>query len=160
MRSKLLYLKRIFSAYLFSKNSNVSFWHTVLKPNGIFFIKTPNKYHYIPLLGRITPLWFHKSYNKIRGRNEPDTFPTLYKANSKKTIEGLVKSTGFAVDTIERIEGRPEYLRITWPTYILGVCYEKAVNSTELFSNFRSVLIICLRKQARKEESTITRTIS
>jgi len=35
MKSKLSYLKRIFSAYLLSTNSNLSFWHTSLKTNSI-----------------------------------------------------------------------------------------------------------------------------
>ncbi len=35
MMSRLRYLKRIFSAYVFSRNSNVSFWNTPLETNSI-----------------------------------------------------------------------------------------------------------------------------
>ena len=31
----------------------------VLKPGGFFLAKTPNKFHYIPLIARCTPTWFH-----------------------------------------------------------------------------------------------------
>ena len=118
----------------------------VLKPGGIFLIRTPNKFHYVPFMGRITPDCFHKTYNKIRGRCEEDTFPTFYRANSRSSIKRLAKKTNFAVEKIELIEGRPEYLRIAWPTYMLGLLYEKIVNSSELFSNLRSVLIARMRK--------------
>jgi len=119
----------------------------VLKPDGMFLVKTPNKFHYVPLLGRSTPQRFHKFYNKIRGREESDTFPTFYRANSKKAIMSLARQENFAVEKIELTEGRPEYLRINAPLYLLGLLYEQIVNSSALFSNFRSVLIAHLRKK-------------
>ncbi len=121
--------------------------HRVLKKDAIFIIKTPNKYHYIKILSSLTPHWFHLYYNRIRGRVEKDTFSTLYKANSKKKIIYYGESTGFKAESIELIEGRPEYLRISWPTYLLGIIYEKIVNSTEVLCHFRAVLIACLRKK-------------
>ena len=50
----------------------------VLKSGGIFMAKTPNKYHYVPIIASITPIGFHKFYNKLRGREYDDTFPTFY----------------------------------------------------------------------------------
>ena len=41
-----------------------------LKPGGCFFGKTPNRNHYMPLAARLTPLSFHKWFNKKRGRPE------------------------------------------------------------------------------------------
>jgi ubiquinone/menaquinone biosynthesis C-methylase UbiE len=128
----------------------------VLRPNGIFLIKTPNKYHYVPLLGRITPERFHKSYNKMRSRNEQDTFATYYRANSKKTIEKLAKSTGFIVEKTELIEGRPEYLRIIWPAYLVGALYERVVNSSDIFKHLRVVMLVTLRKINSDSLSTYT----
>ena len=118
----------------------------VLKPNGIFFIKTPNKFHYVPLLSRITSEKFHKSYDKIRNRSEQDAFSTYYRANSKKTIERLAKSTGFSVEKTELVEGRPEYLRIIWPAYLVGALYERVVNSSDIFEHLRVVMLVTLRK--------------
>jgi len=45
MKSKLSYLKRIFSAYLLSKNSNLSFWHTLLKVAHITDTETIGRYY-------------------------------------------------------------------------------------------------------------------
>jgi len=47
---------------------------------------------------------------------------------------------------VERIEGRPEYLRLAWPTYVLGAAYERLVNASELFAPGRVLLMGTLRK--------------
>jgi ubiquinone/menaquinone biosynthesis C-methylase UbiE len=118
----------------------------VLKPNGVFMFKTPNKWHYMPTIARLTPHAFHQIVSRLRGRAAVDTFPTRYHANTKRAIEKLAQATGFSVIAIERIEGRPEYLRMVWPTYIAGVVYERVVNSSALFEPFRVLLVGTLRK--------------
>ncbi len=92
-------------------------------------------------------LFVHAFYNRIRGRAEEDTFPTFYRVNSKKKVIYYGESTGFEVESIEMIEGRPEYLRVSWPTYLLGTVYEKIVNSTDTLCSFRVVLLVYLRKR-------------
>lgn len=114
----------------------------VLKPGGVFLAKTPNKRHYMPVIARMAPTWFHKFYNKLRGRNYIDTFPTFYKCNTKASVVKYAKETGFLVKRIEFIEGRPEYLRLTALTYLCGYLYERIVNSSNIFSYFRSVMIL------------------
>ena len=120
--------------------------HRVLKPGGIFLFKTPNRHHYMPTIARITPHRFHQFVNRLRGRAVVDTFPTRYRANSLGAVRKLAAAAGFELRTVERIEGRPEYLRITWPTYLLGLVYERIVNFSELFAPFRIVLVAQLRK--------------
>jgi len=120
--------------------------HRVLKPKGSLFIKTTNKYHYVPVLAQITPLCFHKFYNKLRGRETEDTFPTYYRANSERQINRYAESTGFSIESLELIEGRPEYLRLTWPAYLIGSLIEKIVNSTRILRNFRVVMLVTMRK--------------
>jgi SAM-dependent methyltransferase len=118
----------------------------VLRPGGIFIFKTPNLWHYMPMIARMTPYRFHKFINRIRGRAEVDTFPTLYRANSSKAVSKLAAKTGFLVERISLIEGRPEYLRISWLTYLFGAAYERIVNSSEIFAMFRILMIAELRK--------------
>lgn len=117
----------------------------ILKKGGFFIVKTPNKFHYVPILARLTPYWFHKFYNSLRGRREDDTFPTLYRVNSKKEIYHCSKAAAFEVVDIRLIEGRPEYLRISLFAYLFGIMYEKIVNSTDLLRNFRVIIIAVLR---------------
>jgi SAM-dependent methyltransferase len=118
----------------------------VLKPGGVFLFKTPNKWHYMPIIARLTPHRFHQYVNSLRGRAVRDTFATRYRANSCRDVTRLAGSAGLIVESIELIEGRPEYLRIAWPTYLLGVAYERIVNWSEAFASVRILLIGTLRK--------------
>ena len=119
----------------------------VLKDGGVFLAKTPNRNHYVTLLARLTPTWFHKFVNRMRGRAEEDTFPTVYRANSARQLRRLAQAAGFSVVSIRAIEGRPEYLRSFGPLYLLGFLYERLVNASELFAPFRVVLIGVFRKE-------------
>jgi len=118
----------------------------VLKPNGVFIFKTPNKRHYMPTIARATPHWFHGYYNRLRGRDEVDTFPTHYRANTKGDVARLAAAAGLVAQDIRCIEGRPEYLRISPVTYLAGAAYERVVNTTQALEGLRVVLIGILRK--------------
>ncbi len=118
----------------------------VLKPGGLFIFKTPNKWHYMPLISRCTPYAFHRWMNRKRGRAEEDTFPTLYRANSPGDVRRLAARTGFEVEAVELVEGRPEYLRIHPVTYVGGLIYERLVNGLPFLKGLRVVLIGSLRK--------------
>ena len=118
----------------------------VLKPGGVLMFKTPNKSHYMPLIARSTPNWFHQYYNGLRERKSTDTFPTIYALNTKKSVLKEAGTAKLRVNSIQRIEGRPEYLRISGVTYLVGFLYERLVNSSSFFEPFRCVLIVELQK--------------
>jgi SAM-dependent methyltransferase len=119
----------------------------VLRPGGLFLSKTPNALHYVPIMAKFTPQWFHEWFNRLRGRQEVDTFPTLYRANTEEDLVSLAGVTGFGVKRISLVEGRPEYLRISAPTYCCGIAYERLVNSSDLFRNLRVVLMAQLERR-------------
>ena len=118
----------------------------VLKPGGVFLAKTPSSLHYVALLARCTPHRFHQWFNEKRGRAAKDTFPTRYRANSVGRLRRYCLSAGLLVKDIQHIEGRPEYLRFSVPSYLVGAFYERVVNSTRILSSFRVVLIAVMRK--------------
>lgn len=118
----------------------------VLKPGGIYIVKTPNVYHYMPCIARITPNWFHVFYNKLRGVSAEDVFPTRYKVNSKKSLQENAKKAGFSVVELKLVEGRPEYLRIFAPFYIVGIVYERLVNALNL-SQLKIVIFAVMKKE-------------
>lgn len=126
----------------------------VLKPGGIFLAKTPNKYHYMPTIARCTPHKFHQFVNKLRGRDEDDTFPTQYLANSPADVEKLALQTGLEVVETILIEGRPEYLRMFWGTYLMGWGYEKLVNTLPGLQRFRILMIAVLSKPHSQPQTT------
>lgn len=121
--------------------------HRVLKRDGVFIVKTPNCYHYVTVLARLTPHWFHIIYNRIRGCSEEDTFPTFYRANNRRKIAYLGESADFKLENIESIEGRPEYLRINCLFYLWGALYEKVVNASDVLCHFRVLILACFRKK-------------
>jgi SAM-dependent methyltransferase len=118
----------------------------VLRPGGYFLAKTPNATHYMPLIARLTPHRFHQYVNRLRGRASVDTFPTCYKANTPSAIEDIAAASGFGVQSVDLIEGRPEYLRMTPLTYLVGFAYERLVNASEVLSHFRILLVATLTK--------------
>jgi len=119
----------------------------VLKPGGQLMFKTPNKWHYMPLIARSTPHWFHEWFNKKRGRIAEDTFPTVYKLNSGRDAKRIAGVTGFSVQEIVLREDRPEYMRLSAITYFLGMIYERLVTNIPLLSGFRISLIVRLMKE-------------
>lgn len=120
--------------------------YRVLKRGGRYFIKTPNKFHYVPMVARLTPHRFHRWFNELRGRAANDTYPTWYRANTRRTVERLATAAGFEIESIEEIEGRPEYLRMMPLTYLFGLLYERMVNSASVLSAFRVLLLAELVK--------------
>lgn len=122
--------------------------YRVLCPSGVLLFKTPNKNHYMPAIARATPHRFHQFVNRLRGRANADTFPTRYRANSAATVRRLAMQAGFTVERLERIEGRPEYLRMSVLTYLIGAAYERLVNAFECLAPFRVLIIAHLRKPA------------
>lgn len=118
----------------------------VLRKGGVFLFKTPNKTHYMPTIARVSPHRFHQYVNRIRGRHSTDTFPTYYRANSLRDVRRLASAANLGIERIERMEGRPEYLRMFWATYLAGAIYERFVNGFESLEMFRILLIVQLRK--------------
>ncbi|MCA3250599.1 MAG: class I SAM-dependent methyltransferase [Pseudomonadota bacterium] len=118
----------------------------VLKPGGRFLAKTPNKWHYMPTIARATPTGFHRFYNRLRGRATVDTFPTLYRCNTAADVAAHAAAAGLAVRRIERIEGRPEYLRLFALTYLVGFAYERVVNAAHWLEPLRCVLVFELER--------------
>jgi ubiquinone/menaquinone biosynthesis C-methylase UbiE len=118
----------------------------VLKPGGRFLAKTPNKWHYMPIIARITPTGFHRFYNRLRGREVIDTFPTQYRSNTEADVRAIAERSGLRVRQVDFIEGRPEYLRIFALSYLLGWVYERLVNTLPLLSRLRCVMVFELER--------------
>lgn len=119
----------------------------VLRPGGVFIAKTPNRFHYMPLIARLTPHGFHQWYNRLRyGRAPEDTFPTLYRANSRAQLRRLAAASDLELVEARLVEGRPEYLRISALTYVPGIVYERVVNAFSALAQLRILLVAVLRK--------------
>lgn len=121
-------------------------WARVLKPGGLLIVLTPNKYHYVPLVSRMTSHRFHQQVGKIRGCNAEDIFPTVYHANSRREIERLAASAGLRIVRFIAREVRPAYLFWLLPAFLLGVAYERLVNRFEFLAGLRVSIIAVMQR--------------
>lgn len=120
--------------------------HRVLKPGGVFLVKTPNRDHYVGRMARLTPNWFHEWYNSLRGRNPEDTFPTNYQFNRFKDVRRVSLEAGFEKVEVDAFEGIPEYLLLSVFLFFPGLLYERWVNAKPERNRFRASIEAVLRK--------------
>lgn len=121
--------------------------HRVLRPGGCFVFLTPNRWHYVTVISRITPPSFHTWLNRRRGRDDADTFPTRYLLNSSRQLERHFASAGFVRESLTYRECCPNYLKFSRPLFLLGVLYERTVNRFEILRFLRVNLVGTFRKE-------------
>jgi SAM-dependent methyltransferase len=120
----------------------------VLKPGGAYVFRTPNRFHYVAIVSRLTPHSFHlKAANKLRAIDGHDPYPTCYRLNSRAQVKQLAKETGFAVEYLRLVEREPSYGMSSRLLFLIFTAYERLVNSAELFGSLRSNLFVVLRKR-------------
>jgi ubiquinone/menaquinone biosynthesis C-methylase UbiE len=135
----------VFSRYVFEHVAEPQAFlgemHRLLKPGGSLLFLAPNKWHYFSLVAQCTPMAFHSWYNRKRGRDDEDTFPTLYKLNSPGDLNREMDRAGFDEKQLILRECSPNYLTFSWPSFLIGVAYERIVNSWSMFRRFRVNLL-------------------
>ena len=120
----------------------------ILKPGGCFLALTPNRYHYIPLIASATPTKFHCFIGRLRGANDEDIFRTVYRLNTRRSLLRHFTAAGFELKLMRFIEVRPNYLTFSLPLFLLGVAYERLVNSVPGLAGFRVNIICAFSKPA------------
>ncbi|HBB86422.1 MAG TPA: hypothetical protein DC047_02270 [Blastocatellia bacterium] len=121
----------------------------VLKPGGVYLFRTPNKFHYVAMVSALTPHSFHlKVANRLRRYEGHDPYPTHYRFNSSRKIAESARQLGFTVEYLQLTEWEPSYGMSSRVLFLLFTMYERLVNSSSFFSNFRANLFVVLRKPA------------
>jgi len=118
----------------------------VLRPGGRLLALTPNRWHYVPLLAQALPHRVHVAFNRRRGVDEHDIFPTRYRANTAGRLRELAHAAGLEVERLDRFETEPEYLAFHIVPYALGVAYERIVNRIDALAGLRVGLLLVARK--------------
>ena len=118
----------------------------VLRPGGRLLLLTPNRWHYVPLVARLAPHRLHVAFNRWRGLDAHDIFPTTYRANTAGRLRALAEGAGLAVERLDRFETEPEYLAFHIAPYALGVAYERLVNRIPALTRLRvNLLLVALK---------------
>jgi len=113
----------------------------VLKPGGRLLVLTPNRWHYVTISAALLPHSFHLRFNRSRGVDIKDVFPTVYRANTAARLQRLYEGAGLEVERLLQFETEPEYLAFSLPSYALGVAYERLVNRFDALRNLRVNLL-------------------
>ncbi len=143
-----------FSDYVFEHLSDptavVHEIRRVLKPGGSVLLRTPNKWHYVPILARLVPNAAHGGLlQRCTGRRADDVFPKFYRCNTGSALRRLFEQAGFITESLRYVEKEPAYLVRYAPLYRVGVAYERLVNSASWLRNLRSNLFAAFRKPPR-----------
>lgn len=119
--------------------------YRVMKPGASFFFRTPNKHHYVSLIARATPHWFHdRVANRVRGlsRDAHEPYPTYFRMNSRKAIYHYARKSGFSQCELRFIECEPSYLVFHALPFLLGVAYERTVNRFDSLAWLRANIFV------------------
>lgn len=122
----------------------------VLKPNGVYVFRTPNRFHYTSVVSGLTPHWFHLMVaNRLRNMPETshDPYPTHYRLNSRSKIEYHAAAAGLAVEEFRLIEPEPLYGLASRALFLPFVAYERTVNKFKCLAFLRANILAVLRKQ-------------
>lgn len=118
----------------------------VLRPGGRLLLMTPNRWHYVPLVARLVPYRLHVAFNRWRGVDARDVFPTAYRTNTAGRLRALARGAGLTVERLDQFETEPEYLAFHVVPYALGVAYERAVNRAGWLAGLRVSLLLVAAK--------------
>lgn len=120
----------------------------VLRPGGVYVFRTPNLWHYVTLISKLTPHWFHELVaNRLRNiKGGHDPYPTVYAMNTEADVRRLAAGAGLRVEELRLIEKEPSYGMSSRALFLAFMAYERAVNSTPRAATLRSTILAVLRK--------------
>ena len=75
----------------------------VLRPGGHLVILAPNAWNYVTIAQRLVPRGLQQRLTRaIYGREDKDTFPLAYKANTRRSLESRLRRAGFVNEEFHR----------------------------------------------------------
>jgi ubiquinone/menaquinone biosynthesis C-methylase UbiE len=97
----------------------------VLRPGGHLVILAPNAWNYVTIAQRLVPHGLqHRLTRAIYGREDKDTFPLAYKANTRRSLDGRLGRAGFVNEEFH-VVGDPSYVAGNETLFRLAVAWER-----------------------------------
>lgn len=133
--------------HLFDPGTVFHEFEKLLKHNGVIVILTPNKYDYVSLIAIATPFKFHTwILSKLLDRTESDTFPTFFRANSRKKILHYLKRNSLIPLDVVLFNQYPAYLMFSTILFRIGILFEKITSRYNILANLRGWILIIAQK--------------
>jgi SAM-dependent methyltransferase len=123
----------------------------VLRPGGVYCMRTPNLFHYVTLGAFMMPHSLHLLLaNRLRSSPEDahDPYPTWYRANSRGRLRKLCRTAGMSEPIITMVEPEPSYGRAHALLFYPMMAYERTVNLSSALSGLRVTILMSVRKPA------------
>ena len=101
--------------------------HRVLRPRGHFVFVTPNLRNPLMLanrIGKALPSLQRRLVPKVYGREEADTFPVQYRANTEQAVRAHARAAGLDVHAL-RVVPDPTYLAVNSLMFNASVMSER-----------------------------------
>jgi len=119
----------------------------VLRPGGRYVFLTPNKYDYASIISNMIPnSWHPRIVRLTSGRNEADTFPVFYRANTRRDIERLAADANLRVLVFEYLGQYPAYLQFNRILFWIGSMYELMIERSQLTKGLKGWIMCTLVK--------------
>jgi len=121
----------------------------VLKPGGMFISWVPNAISPSGLVIRILPFPLKKFLKKIIvGKEDPDVFPTYYRANTCSKLDKMLQRENFQRIYLEMVNGTGYLSKWRWGWY-MHMLYVKICNN-QYFNRFKSQIFVVYMKRTKK----------
>ena len=118
--------------------------HRVLRPGGAYIFRTPNLWHYVSIISRLSPHWLHRLLaNKARAL-APEThapYPTYHRMNTRRVCRSVLERQGFSVVRSFCIEPEPSYAMASRVMFYPAMAWERVLNSSWLFESLRANIL-------------------
>jgi len=127
----------------------------ILRPGGVYLFRTPNRHHYVSVVSRLTPHWFHKAVaNRLRHLSEdaPRPYPTYYRLNSRREVQRAAALAGLRVRELRMVEKEPSYGMASRLLFVTFMLYERVVNSSPVYAAIRANIFGLLQRPQRATE--------
>ena len=119
----------------------------VLRPGGYFVFSTPNALNIVVLVNRLLPdILSKKLGHLLTGEAEDDIFPTVYKANSLRTLRNLCKESNFQQTDLILYQPPPYAFVFSRTICMLIIWYFKLLNKYDFLKGLRGVIVARYRK--------------
>ena len=128
----------------------------VLRPEGVYCLRTPNLFHYVSIAARLLPHSMHLMLaNRLRGLDDDAhaPYPTWFRSNTRRKLEKLCHMAGLNKPAIVMLEPEPAYGNVHPILFYPFMAYERLVNSSSIFEGMRITILLAARKPAGPQDN-------